>query len=771
MMHAPTPMSSSDMIVLAERSSPLATATHSFQVEGLRDVLRVARFEGEEGLSRLFRFDITVLCETRDLDFSKVVGRRAELLLCLGKAQEPRRVQGVVESFEHEDEGKTLAAYRAVLAPEARRLEHRKGSRIFQALSVPDIVENVLLAAGLQESGFRFALSKRYPKREYCVQYRESDWAFLSRLMEADGIHYFFEHHDDGELLVIADGSAAHEAIAGDSAVAFRPPLGALARGEHVSRFRYAERVRPGKVTVRDYDFTRPFLSLETSARADGGQELEDYDYPGAYETPKLGAELARVRIEELQSTRRMGVAESSCPRLIPGTRFELVDHPRDDFNQEYLITRVEHRGCAPAPEASGSEQEAEYENRFDIIPASVPFRPLRRTPKPTMHGVQTAIVVGPQGQSVHTDEHGRVKVQFHWDREGRKDDKSSCWIRVSQAWAGAGFGAMFLPRVGHEVVVDFLEGDPDRPLIVGCLYHGANTPPYALPAKKTTSTVRSSSVGGDGANEIRFEDAGGSEELYVQAQKDYNELVKNNHATTVKANQTNDVAGNQSESVGGDQSVSVEGSRTIHVGGSQTITVDGTKPAAGIQGASLRVTGNYEVNASDRIHVQAPASILLECEGSSILLEPNRITFTAGGGAKVVLDAHALVESVVGARVLLDSNALMRSSAGAEVLLDANAIMRSTAGSQVLLDANASMTSTDGSQVLLDANATMSTSAEATVQGATAALLGASEATMAGGGGGAVRADGGGVTASGAKVDVAGSGAVNISGGVVKIN
>jgi type VI secretion system secreted protein VgrG len=763
MMQAVRSTSSSDMIVIAGESGHLTTTTapHTFHVEGLHDTLRVARFEGEEEISRLFRFDITVLCETRELDFREVVGRRAELVMCLGTM--PRRVHGIVESFRQEDEGKALTAYRTVLVPEVQRLVHRRDSRVFQGLSVPEIVEKVLSAAGIQESGFRFALSRRYAKREYCVQYRESDWAFLSRLLEGEGIHTFFEHHDDGALLVIADASSAHEAIAGDSAVVFRPPLGALASGEHVSRFWYAERVRPGKVTVRDYDFTRPFLSLETSARAGAGDELEEYDYPGAYESPKTGAELARVRVEELQSTRRTGEGESNCPRLVPGSLFELIDHPRDSFNQEYLITRVEHRGRAAALEASGNDtEEAEYRNRFEVIPASVPFRPARRTPRPAMQGVQTAIVVGPPGQSVHTDEHGRVRVRFHWDREGRADGQSSCWIRVSQAWAGSGFGAMFLPRIGHEVVVDFLEGDPDRPLILGCLYHGANTPPYALPAQKTTSTVRSSSVGAEGANEIRFEDAGGNEELYVQAQKDYNELVKNNHVTTVKANQTNDVAGDQSEHVGGH--------RTIHVGGSQTITVDGTKPSSGIQGASLRVTGKYVLDASDTIRVEAPASILLACAGSSILVEPNRITLTAGGGAKFVLDGHALAESAVGARVLLDSNALVRSSAGAEVLLDGNALARSSAGSQVLLDANAWMASTGGSQVLLDANATMSTGAEATVEGAKAALFGASEATMAGGGGGTVKANGG-VTASGAKVDLAGSGAVNISGGAVKIN
>ncbi|XYH96526.1 type VI secretion system Vgr family protein [Sorangium sp. So ce1128] len=753
---------------IAEAWTRPAMPAHAFEVDGLGHTLHVTRFEGEEGLSRLFRFEITAICETGDIAFGDVVGRRAVLAMCL--ADTPRFVHGIVERFEQHEEGKEMTAYRAVLVPEVQRLAYGKDSRIFQALSVPEIIDKVLKTAGVAGGALRLALGERHPARDYCVQYRESDWAFLSRLMEAEGIHYFFEHAEEGHVLVIADGAAAHPPIAGEAAIAYRPALGALAAGEHVSRFRYIERVRPGKVTARDYDFKRPSLSLETSQQARDEHEIEDYDFPGGYETPETGAHLAEVRLEEAQCARRTGQGESTSARLVAGRRFRLTDHPRDDLNREYLITSIAHRGSAPSREAPGEDEEAEYANRFEVIPAGVPYRPARRTPRPVIQGVQTAIVVGPRGQSIYTDEHGRVKVQFHWDRQGRGDEQSSCWIRVSQPWAGSGFGAMFLPRVGHEVVVEFLEGDPDRPLITGCLYHGANTPPYALPAHKTRSTVKSSSAGGEGANEIRFEDAAGAEEIFVHAQKDYNEVVNHNRTTRIGVSQTSDVAGSQSEHVGGDQAVSVEGHRTIHVRGSQRVTVGGSAPSGGIQGASMSVTGTYAVDASDKVNVQAPAAIRLECGGSSIVIEPGKITLIAGGGAKLVLEANALVESAAGTRVLLDANALMRASGGAEVLLDANALARSSAGSQVVLDAHALVASAGGSQVLLDANATMSTGAEATVEGATATLSGGTEAVVTGGGSGAVKTHGGGVTASGPKVDV-GAGAVNITGGVVKIN
>jgi type VI secretion system secreted protein VgrG len=313
------------------------------------------------------------------------------------------------------DEGKKLTAYRAVLVPAVWRLQHRRDSRIFQELAVPDILKKVLQAAGLPGNAYRFALSGSYAPREYCVQYRESDWAFLCRLMEEEGIAYHFEHTESAHVLVMADSPSAYAAIAGDAKVVFRPPLGALVKDEHVSRFRHAERIRPGKVTLHDYNFKKPGLLLEGADQAAVDPDLEIYDYPGDYDAPDPGSALAKIRLEELQTSRKTGDGESACARFVPGATFTLADHPRDDFNARLLITRVDHHGAEPGMDPSGDA--APYGNRFHVIPAGVPFRPPQLTPRPTIKGIQTAIVTGPAGEEIHTDEHGRIKVQFHWDR------------------------------------------------------------------------------------------------------------------------------------------------------------------------------------------------------------------------------------------------------------------------------------------------------------------------------------------------------------------
>lgn len=578
---------------------------HLFQVDGLDHELRVTRFEGREGISELFHFDVLVVCSEKDIAFADVVGKPALLTWRVGDL--PRHLHGVVASFEQGEEGKRLTAYRLTVVPDVSRLKHRRNSRIFQALSTPEIVEQVLRTAGIPSNGYRFALSGDYRPREYCVQYRESDFAFMSRLLEEEGICYFFEHDEDGHVLVFADSPSAHAPIAGDSTVVFRPPLGALVQGEHVSRFRYAERVRSGKVTLRDYNFKKPSLSLETNAETDVDADLEVYDYPGDYDAPGAGSRIAKIRLEQIQSSRRTGSGESVCPRFVPGQTFTLADHGRDDFNREYLLVSVHHHGHEPGLDGDHADDVASYGNQFQVVPAEVPYRPPSVTPWPTIRGIQTAIVVGPPGEEVYTDEHGRIKVQFHWDREGKRDDQSSCWIRVSQIWAGSAWGAVFLPRVGHEVVVDFLEGDPDRPLVVGSVYHATNVPPYPLPAERTKSTIKSnSSKGGGGFNELRFEDKKGSEEIFLHGQKDWNiaiehdkrqwigndemlevthdrskvvgndqsEVVGGNKSIEVAKNHTESIGENESLSVGGNRDVSVDGDHSESVGGSQSIDV-----------------------------------------------------------------------------------------------------------------------------------------------------------------------------------------------------
>jgi type VI secretion system secreted protein VgrG len=547
-----------------------------FEVTGLSQELRVVRFTGHEGLSELFRFDVILAAEDAAVSFDDVVGHPALLTMQGAAGEDARYVHGMVARFRQGDYGKKLTTYHVTVVPRPSRLLHRHDCRIFQAMTAPVVIQKVLEGAGLASgTDFRVALQGTYATRDYCVQYRESDWAFVCRLMEEEGIHYFFEHEADKHVLVLGDKPAVHAVIPGEATVPFRAPLGAMVESEHVSRFHYAEEIRTGAVTLRDYDFTKPGLLLESKAKGSAFADLESYDHPGDYEVATTGDALAAVRLQERAALRKHGDGESGCDRLVAGSRFTLGDHLREAFNREWLITRVEHRGVDPRLSGAGPDGEISYENRFEVIPSDVPFRPPMITPRPTIKGVQSAIVTGPAGEEIFTDEYGRVKVQFHWDRLGKNDDKSSCWIRVSQGWAGEGWGAMFLPRINQEVLVDFLDGDPDRPIVVGRVYHGTNVPPYALPANKTRSTIKSNSTpGGGGSNELRFEDKKGSEEVYLHGQKDWTIAIENDKNQTVGHDETLSVTHNRSADVGNDQRETIGHDETFEVKNDRAKTV-----------------------------------------------------------------------------------------------------------------------------------------------------------------------------------------------------
>ncbi len=558
----------------------------AFEIDGVSSDLRVASYRGSEELNALFQYEVVLQSEERELSLGKLLGQHA-VLSVRGSAQEtPRYVHGIISDAEQGAEGKTFATYRVTLVPEVWKLDGKIDMRIFQAMSAPEIIDAVIQGAGLQCSKARPALRGSYGKREYCVQYRESDWDFIVRLMEEEGMYCFFEHTEAGHTLVIGDGPDAHEKLPGGSTLAFRPPHGALVAGEGVSEFRYREAMQPGKVTLRDYNFKKPQLDL-TSADGGGPEgHMEVYDYPGSYEEPGEGQGLAKVRLERWQAQRKTGWGASSCPRIAPGYVMTLGDHPNGDLNRDWLVTRAEQTGSQATMSGEGAGGAADgHQTRFWVMPSDVPYRPAPRTPKPRIHGAQTAIVVGPAGEEIYPDEHGRVKVHFHWDRLGKRDEKSSCWIRVSQAWAGGAWGAMQIPRIGHEVVVEFLEGDPDRPLIVGRVYHATNVPPYPLPAEKTKSTIKSnSSPGGGGFNELRFEDQKSKEEVYLHAQKDWNIVVEHDETKRVGNDERHDVGNDrtkkvihdESETIGNDKTINVGGQHAENIGGNQLVTVAG---------------------------------------------------------------------------------------------------------------------------------------------------------------------------------------------------
>ena len=601
------------------------------------EVLRVTSFRGVEGISMLGQFTVELASDDPDVDIDKIVGEKA--CLTWKGLEETRWLHGLVAEFEVTGYGRSLTYYAARIVPKMWLLTRRWQCRIFQDLSTPEILEKVFKGAGLSSGeDYKLGFQRSYTKRTFCVQYRESDMDFVSRLMEEEGIYYWFEHTEDGHVLRLADNSSAHEPILGESTLAFLPGDEGQTQGEAISAFRYGKTVRTGKVTFRDFEFKKPSLDLTQSAPADKWKELEHYDYPGEYHEPGHGKALAKIRLEEEQVWRDGAEGEGSCRLMAPGQTFTLDLHKREDLNQEYLITEIQHYGTQPqgAEEDfldSGGRAEATYENEFECLPKTRQFRPPRDTPTPVVDGPQTAIVVGPAGEEIYTDEHGRVKVQFHWDREGKKDDKSSCWMRVSQLWAGEAWGAMYVPRIGQEVIVEFLEGDPDRPMVTGRVYHGTNVPPYSLPAEKTKSTIKSnSSPGGGGSNELRFEDKKGSEEIYAHAQKDYNIVVENDRTKKVGHDEKWEIGNDQTGLVKHDQKLTVNHNRTKRVDVDQSESVGGNK--------TIDVEGNH----TEKIHKSKKVNVTLG--HTEVVNAYQSITI---GGARMLKVGAAFTQTVVG--------------------------------------------------------------------------------------------------------------------------
>ena len=538
--------------------------------------LRVVGFSGEESLSGLFEFRLELA--GAEVDLAAMLDKPA--VLKIDGVEAPRFVSGVISAFEYVGQARHLQLYEAQLVPWIWRLQHRHDCRVFQAKSTPDILKDVLVGAGLASEGFRFELLGEYAPRDYCVQYRESDLGFISRLMEEDGIFYFFEHSADRHVLVMADYPGAHPPIPGASGLWFCPPGGMLVEREHVKQFRFGERVRPGKVSLRDFNLHKPGLPMEAAEAAKVRAELEVYQYPGEYQDPgqggsHQGATQAKVRLEGLQAQRRVGSGSSDCPRITAGHTLRMLGHPRHDLDGEYRVLHVSHAGHQPQALDQDATGDFSYSNEFGVSERDLPYRPEPTTPRPTMRGLQSATVVGPAGEELYTDKHGRVKVQFHWDRKDLHDDTSSCWVRVSQLWAGNGWGAMFMPRIGHEVLVDFIEGDPDRPVITGRVYHGSNALPYPEPADHTKTTIKSdSSMGGGGFNELRFEDKKGQEEVFLHAQRDWNTFTLNCLTETVGASRTSSIGGGETVSVGAGRTVNVATTDATTVGAEHTVTM-----------------------------------------------------------------------------------------------------------------------------------------------------------------------------------------------------
>ena len=602
-----------------------------------KDVLLINRVTGVEGISSLFSFRIECLAENSKASAVKaesLIGQSIDLAI-LQSDDSRRYINGIVSSFSQGRQDKRFTYFHLQMVPWLWLLTQSAESRIYQDLSVPDIVKKVF--GDLGYSDFRMALTKDYTPWDYCVQYRETHFNFVSRMLEQEGMFYFFEHSKGHHVLVIADSPDVHQDCPVQSRAIYAPGGGRDKRGlDMVTSWTAEKSLRPGKYALRDFHFQMPSKNLEmiqpSRISVDGNSRLELYDYPGEYaqlfnkpearlgKVEPEGEKAIRRRMEEEEVRYEVVRASSTCRSFITGFRFSLAKHYDSQHDDSYVLISIDHQGSQFPPYVSSAGQmEMSYASDFVCIPHRVPFRPQRKTPKPVVQGLQTAMVTGPKGEEIYPDKFGRVKVQFHWDREGKRDENTSAWVRVSQDRAGKSWGAWYLPRIGDEVVVAFLEGDPDQPLITGSVYNAHNMPPYVLPDNKTQTGIKTrSSKGGSTSNfnELRFEDKKGSEQVFLHGEKDLDVVIKNDRREWIGNTRHLMVVNSRYDDIGAESHLKVASDENAEVGGDSSKKVDGN--------VAVEIGGSHVEKAGQEIYLNA---------GSKVVIEAPDITLKGAGG------------------------------------------------------------------------------------------------------------------------------------------
>lgn len=617
------------------------------------DDLLIHEMSGTESVSKLFEFKLRLISSRDDIDVRKIIGKTAILRIETydsGHMGGERHWNGYVSRFARSGrnpsaDGEDLYIYECDIVPWFWLMTQHEDCRIFQNKTVREIIETIF--AEFNYSDFKMELIETHPTLEYCTQYHETTFDFISRLIEREGIHYYFRHneHDDSKhILVFTDNNDSNPALDPEELPYHHD--GHAEEFDAIRKLTLEQQMRTRKVTLRDWDFEKKRLVSEnTPTVLDIGEDhgLERYRYPGGFVESSDGQHLSRMIMEAEEASHLRLRGESQIRTLAPGHTFKLYDHPFDAFNIEYMVLSVWHHGRNNLT----GDGPSDYGNGFIVHPHEVTYRAPLTTPKGLVRGPQTALVTGPAGEEIYTDKHGRIKVQFHWDRQGQYDDKSSCWIRVAQIWAGNGYGTMFIPRIGMEVVVDFLEGDPDQPLVTGCVYNGVNQPPYELPANATRSTMKSnSSKGGAGTNELRFEDKAGDEEVFLQAQKSLNVLVKADKSEAIGGNANLKIEGKRTTKVAGDchqvyqadHINQVDGDYVLNPTGKMTLASrDDAVFASSTNVAIAAKAASVEIKSGLNIVLDASATISLKAGGSSVVVGPSGVSIT---GAMVLINS-----------------------------------------------------------------------------------------------------------------------------------
>lgn len=656
------------------------------------DVLLLRGFNSKESISQLFHFDLDLLSENDSIAFNDIVGKNVTLRLFDPNGAE-RHWNGFISRFSQGSRDRRFTVYRASMVPWLWFLTRTADCRIFQNKKVPDIIQTVFNDLGFKD--FELRLYGEFPTRDYCVQYRESDFNFVSRLMEEEGIYYYFRHENGKHTMILANDPAAHEPCPNQATARYDFRGGNVTYEDVITDWRHEQEFCPGVWCQTDYNFETPSTSL--AASVNGKNPYEIYDYPGEYQIRAEGDRLARIRLQEQTAREAVITGASGCRHLNSGYKFTLKDHYRSDANQPYLLTSVRHQIEFGAGYEVGSnpEQQLTYKNAFECIPLSTPYRAPRVTPRPTIQGCQTAVVVGPAGEEIYTDKYGRVKVQFHWDREGKKDENSSCWIRVSHPWAGKGYGSVSIPRIDQEVIVDFVEGDPDQPIITGRVYNAEQMPPTGLPKAGMVSGIKSNSTpGGGGSNQMTMDDTKGKEKVTIHAQYDMDTTVKHNDTQTIETGDRtiNIQTGKHTETIKGDTAITIQtGNHSLSVQtGTHTETIKADTKVIVLSGAySLdvqanththhvqgNVTENYDAiqettvngditikSKTAKITIDAATEIFLHCGGSTLSMLQNGNIKIAGQNIEIAGEVTTKI-GVGNQNVICDTSKVATSGA-----------------------------------------------------------------------------------------------------------
>ncbi|WP_198263753.1 type VI secretion system Vgr family protein [sulfur-oxidizing endosymbiont of Gigantopelta aegis] len=616
----------------ASRKVPANITRFTFDLIGSTEELRVLDFKGSEGISEAFEYHLTLASKNDLLRPEQFMGKSG--LLTFVADEQNELLHGSIAQFEQYHLQGDFFLYRLTLVPRFWFLSKRHNQRIFQDMSIPQIIEAVFNDAGLSSENYELRLSADYSPKEYCVQYQESEFDFISRLMAENGIHYHFEHALDKHLMVIADHNGAFPFINIDKNVQYHPNDSLNADQEVINRFNKHFSVQYGSTHFRDYAFKKPLDRLNNHQQSDYDSALEDYQYPGDYDlnpsalTPS-GLQKTTLKLQQHQTFREQSQLASNCQRLRAGMRYELYDNPNGQYNQQYLLTHIDHEAEQPQSlDEFGSGNPSTYRNKGKCIPAITPYKMPVTDKKPNIIGYQSSAITGPSGEEIYTNEHAQSKVQFPWDREGQQDENSSCWLRSSQTWAGKHWGSIVLPRMGQEAKVGYLHGDPDRPLITGRLYNERHKPPYALPKHKTRTTIKSNStLGGKGYNEIRIEDRKAQEQVYFHAEKDIDIRAKNDRRDIIKHDRHLIVDNNRYEFIKDSSHHTIDNNQNEKTAQNHSIKISNNQHSKAGQAVLADIANNAHFKAGQKIILEAGSELTIKAGGGFIKIDASGVT------------------------------------------------------------------------------------------------------------------------------------------------